>query len=158
MKKLIIIGAGGYGLLVRELAVSKGYENIIFLDDNSKLASGKISDVQRFADYENFVIAIGNPTVRKKLAMEIEKILKPVNIIANTAVISASADIGHGCIVEHNVVVNSNAKIKDYVIVNAGAVVNHDASVGEFCQIDCNAVVASGKNVECMYKVKSSLL
>ena len=42
---LLIIGAGGHGKVVAEVAEACGYENIAFLDDNSPEAIGKISDM-----------------------------------------------------------------------------------------------------------------
>lgn len=44
--KLLIIGAGGYGHLVKEIAVLNGYEIVDFLDDNSPLAIGKVNELE----------------------------------------------------------------------------------------------------------------
>ena len=41
-KKLLIIGAGGHGKVVAEVASACGYDNVKFLDDNSPEAIGKI--------------------------------------------------------------------------------------------------------------------
>ena len=43
MKKLLIIGYGGHGKVVREIAEDIGYTDIAFLDDNNNEAIGKIS-------------------------------------------------------------------------------------------------------------------
>ena len=45
MKNLLILGAGQYGQVAREIAEAMGlFEHISFLDDNSSAAIGKLSD------------------------------------------------------------------------------------------------------------------
>lgn len=46
MKRLLIIGAGGHGKVVAEVAKDVGYEEIAFLDDISLEAIGKISEIE----------------------------------------------------------------------------------------------------------------
>ncbi|WP_458251695.1 PglD-related sugar-binding protein, partial [Ligilactobacillus salivarius] len=40
MKKLVILGAGGHGKVVADIAVKNGYEEIVFLDDNKTSCAG----------------------------------------------------------------------------------------------------------------------
>ena len=44
--KLLVIGAGGYGRLAKEIAILNGYEIVDFLDDNSPLAVGKVDELE----------------------------------------------------------------------------------------------------------------
>lgn len=151
--KLLIIGAGGYGRLVKEIAVLNGYEIVDFLDDNSPLAVGKIDQLEEVEDeYDGSIVAIGNPEIKESI---FSRLKKPVSLIYPTAVVSKSAEIGVGCVIEANAVVNSEAVVKDGVFICAGAVVNHNSVVNEFCQIDCNAVVAMGAEVPKGMKVES---
>ena len=156
MNRLIIVGAGGYGHLVRDIATELGYKDIVFLDDNSNEAVGKIEDYEKFIDYENVIIAIGNSNLRKNYYEILRHKLNVISLIHPKAYVSCSATIGAGCVIEPCAVVNSNAVIRNCSFINAGAIINHDATVNEYCQIDCGAVVASGRNVESMYKVKSN--
>lgn len=72
-KRILIIGAGGHGRVVSEVTQDCGYDEIAFLDDNSDLAIGKISDIKNFKDrYTDVFIGIGNNKVREKLLMEIK--------------------------------------------------------------------------------------
>lgn len=141
--KLLIVGAGGYGHLVKEIAELTGrYGQIDFLDDANENAVGKLCELKNIQEsYDGCVVAIGNPVVREKVFREMER---PVSVIHPDAVISNSAEIGKGCVIEAGTVINTGAKIKDCTYICAGAVVNHNAVVSEFCQIDCNAVVSSG--------------
>lgn len=152
MKSLLIVGAGGYGQVVKEVAESE-YQHIDFLDDNHPEAVGRIDALERIQNrYDGVIVAIGNPTIRKRVFQLIEK---PVTVIHHKAVVSESAKIGPGCVIEANCVVNSNAVIKEACFVCAGAVVNHDAVVNGFCQIDCNAVVEFKAAVPESTKVES---
>lgn len=141
---LLILGAGEYGQLVKELAHDK-YDIIDFLDDKSKIAIGKFDDYKRFKDeYQNAVVAIGNNEVR---AQWIEKLLKAgyklPTIISDRAYLYSSALIEPGCIIEPLAIINANAKIEKGSIISSGAVINHNAIVKQYCHIDCNAVVGA---------------
>ena len=151
--KLLVIGAGGYGHLVKEIAVLNGYEIVDFLDDNSPLAGGRIDQIEEIEDrYDGSIVAIGNPDIKEKI---FKRLRNPVSLIHPTAVISKTAIIGNGCVVEALAVINSEAVVKDGSFVCAGAVVNHNSIVDKFCQIDCNSVVAMGAEVPKGYKVES---
>lgn len=136
--KLLILGAGEYGQLVKELARNK-YATIDFLDDNASVAIGKFEEYMKFVDeYE----AIGNNEAR---LARIEKLVEAgfviPTLISPQAFVSPSAKIEMGCVVEQMTVINANAKVEKGTIVSAGAVVNHNAVVKQGCHIDCNAVV-----------------
>lgn len=137
---LLIIGAGGYGRLVKEIAeLTEQYEQIDFLDDAYESAVGKLCGLKTIQrNYDGCVVAIGNPEIREKVFYEIER---TISLIHPSAVISKSALIGQGCVIEANVVINTEAVVKDCTYICAGAVVNHNAMVNEFCQVNCNAVV-----------------
>ena len=153
MKSLLIIGAGGYGWVVKEIALLNGYEKIEFLDDNSHIAVGKIKDLEDLQQqYDGAIVAIGNPEIRKKV---FERIAKPVTVIHPTAVVSPTAKVGQGCVIEANAVVGTNAELKKSVFVCSGAVVNHNSIVGKYSQVDCNAVVSTGADVPPYTKVHS---
>ena len=63
---LLILGAGGYGHVVREIAEDSGiFDKIDFLDDSSPLAIGKFGDAEKFLKgYPNAVVALGNAELR----------------------------------------------------------------------------------------------
>lgn len=151
--KLLIIGAGGYGRLVNEIAVLNGYEIVDFLDDNSPVAVGKIDEIEEIEDrYDGSIVAIGNPEIKEKIYRRLKH---PVSLVHPSAVVSTTAIIGNGCVIEAQAVVNSEAVVKDGSFICVEAVVNHNSIVNEFCQIDCNAVVAMGAEVPKGHKVES---
>lgn len=150
---LLIIGAGGYGLLVKEIAGLACFSKVDFLDDNSSLAIGKIDEIEEIEDrYDGSIVAIGNPKIKEKI---FRRLKKSTTIIHPTAVVSKSAQIGVGCVIEANTVINSEAVVKDGSFICTGAVVNHNSIVNEFCQVDCNAVGVMGAEVPKGHKVES---
>ncbi len=166
-KNLLILGAGQYGTVVKEIAKSMCcYEKIDFLDDMFELEKSEISQheqlIGRLSDYQNFVakysyaiVAIGNPEIRKKwteklvgAGYEIPVIISPRAFVGNTA------QLRYGVIVEPMAVVHENVTIGIGTIVSAGAVVNHNSFVADYCHIDNNAVVMRGAKVESMKYVE----
>lgn len=148
-KKLVIIGAGGHGKVVADVAKKNGYTNIEFLDDNSNVllcgsypVVGKCKDAYKFKD-DDFFIAIGNGTVRRKLYMQLEKLgLNIVTLIHPNATIADSVTIGIGSVIMAGSVINSYTKIGKGAIINTCASVDHDCVVGEFTHISIGAHVA----------------
>lgn len=134
--QLIILGAGGYGRTVADIARQSGrYSEIHFLDDNSTdtLVIGKC------ADYMNFISpsieiypAFGNNDGRLQWIEKIETAGGIVpTIIHNTAYVSPEATIEHGTIVLPKAVVNTGVTVKQGCIINLGAIVDHGCIIEE---------------------------
>ena len=151
-KNLLIIGAGVYGLVAKEIAESMGcFEKIAFVDDHAKTTPdgtaviGTTQDIHDHANqYCNVIVAIGNPNVRLNLLhmLEQDTLLRIVTLISPHAYISPSAKIGKGCIVEPMTVIHTGCVLSKGCIVSAGAVVNHCSMLCDGVHIDCNATVA----------------
>ena len=149
-KNLLILGAGEYGQFVREIAVAtRRFRKISFLDDNSPLAVGALSDLKQLnGKYSCAFVAIGNTALRMQLLKELEENgYGVVTLVHPRAYVSPSAKLGEGSIVEPLAVVQSNAVIGKGTMVASGAVVKHNAVVGDGCYIDCNSVVLSDTKV-----------
>ena len=144
MKRLLIVGAGEYGHVVRELAFQVGYDEVEFLDDNSSEAICRIEDFGRVtSEFDEFIVAIGNPIVRRRCVELLKDSFDLATIIHPLAYVSKEAVIGAGCVIEPGCVVYRKVNLGDACLVNAGAVLNHDCIVGDYCQIGCNAVVTA---------------
>ncbi len=152
MGKLLILGAGQYGFVAKEVAESIGtFDQIDFLDDNSKYAVGRLDDVDKVLCDAIFV-AIGNPEIRCRY---VEKICNPITLIHPKAIISPSARISEGCIIEAGAVISADVSIGKGTIIMANVVVGHNSKVGEYCQLkyNCticeNAVVPNKTKINC---------
>ena len=71
MKRLIIVGAGGHGKVIADIARKTGYFDIAFLDnDDSKTncagypVIGPVNNAINYPE-SDFIIAIGNASVRQ---------------------------------------------------------------------------------------------
>ena len=160
-RKLLILGAGQYGRVVREAAQAVGcFERIDFLDDNSPIAIGRLAEFQDFVgNYDSAFVAMGNPSLRMKWLDKLEQAgFDLPALIHPKAYVSPSAKLGKGIIVEPMAVVNTEAIVEMGGLLCAGCVVNHNAHVLPVCQIDCNAVVASNATVPEGTKVCSGVV
>lgn len=157
-KRLLVLGAGQYGQLVRETAQATGrFSQIAFLDDNNPAAIGKMAEYGQFLQkFSCAFVAMGNPALRRQWldALQQAGFELPV-LIHPKAYVAPSAVLGAGTIVEPMAVVNTEAVVENGGLLCAGCVVNHNARVMACCQIDCNAVVAANAVVPAGTKVQS---
>ena len=66
-KNLLILGAGQYGLVAREIALSmRCFEKIDFLDDKSELAIGRLEDYEKYTAGYSCAITESGAVVRLK--------------------------------------------------------------------------------------------
>ena len=157
-RNLLIIGAGQYGQVAREVAEAIGiFNKVSFLDDNSELSIGKTEDMADFAeDYSDAIVAMGNPELKRKFyAMLKEAGFKVATLVHPRAYVSPSAVISEGCIIEPMAVVHTEAKVGACTFVSAGAVVNHNAVIGEASHIDIGSCVKARAVVETGVKVEA---
>lgn len=144
--RLVIIGAGGHGKVVADLAVKNGYTDIVFLDDH---ATGKClqypilgtsAETEALHDGNtDFVLAIGNNAARKKTAEA-----HPVNwvsLVHPSAQIGLGVTIGSGTVVLAGAVINACATVGRHCIVNTCSVVEHDDRIGDYVHLSPNAAL-----------------
>ena len=143
MRPLMIIGAGGHGKVVKDIARACGYQQIGFLDDADLPGlAGKVCDYEDYISTSDFVIAIGNNAVRGRLFEELDKknaII--VSLVHPYAAVSDSAVIGKGTVVVAGAVINADTVIGQGVILNTGSSVDHDCVVEDFCHVSVGAHV-----------------
>ena len=157
-KKLVIIGAGGHGQSVAELALSLGcYQRISFIDDSfpesvQVLGLDIIGNILSFfngdVEFDDCFVAIGNNTTRKKIVNDIlDRGLCLVNLLHPSASISTFAKLGKGIAVMAGAVVGTNAVLANGVLVNANCTVDHDCTIDEFAHLGVGVSLASGVKI-----------
>lgn len=156
-KKLLILGAGGHGQVVYEIAVDCGYQQIEYLDDNSNLAIGKISDMARFKEtYEELIVGIGNNHARKELIQRAKEVgFKVATLVHPTAYVSRSAVIEEGVVIEPKAIVNANTSIGSGTIISVGSIIDHDVMVSDCCHINSGAIVSAGAQISEYQKIEA---
>lgn len=141
--QLVIIGAGGHGRVVADIAEQIGYEKILFLDDrNAAGVAGKVESYVQHLETADFFVAIGNGEVREKFRkMLAESGVRPVCLIHPKAVVARNAILGAGTAVMAGAVVNPGAVLGEGTIVNTCASVDHDCRMGDFVHVAVGAHV-----------------
>ena len=159
-RNLIILGAGGHGHVVKEIAESMGiFEKIDFLDDNPNCSEsiGLCSDNEKFIkDYTYAIPSFGNNKLRMEWIKKLENNSFEVpTLIHSTAYISPSARVGSGSVIEAKALINTNTKVEKGCIVSVGSIIDHDAIINCGCHIDCGAVVKSYCVIDPFSKISS---
>lgn len=162
---LLIVGAGMYGVVAKEIAEETNrFQKIDFVDDgltqayNGDRVVGTTADIQKLSqEYNCVIVAIGNPQIRLSLLERLEKEgeFNVVSLISPRSFVSPSASLGKGVFVEPMAVVHAGCKVENGCIVSAGAVVNHYSTLREGVHVDCNATVLGNKTVSAKTKVYS---
>lgn len=162
---LLIVGAGIYGVVAKEIADSmKCFGKIAFVDDVRKTTPNGIEVVGTCADlenlvceYSNIIVAIGNPEIRLSLLQKIkeETPFRIVTLVSPYAYVSPTAQIMPGSIVEPMAVIHTGSLISTGCIISAGAVLNHASMCCDGVHVDCNATVAGASFVPAGAKIKS---
>ena len=165
---LLIVGAGLYGLVAKEIAESmKCFEKIGFVDDKAEVAPdgekilGKFSDINSLRnEYGKVIVAIGNADARLSMLEKLKNddCFSIATLISPLAYIAPTAKVSEGCIIEPMAVVHTKCVISNGCIISAGAVVNHASVCEEGVHVDCNASVAGYTTVPERTKVMSNTL
>lgn len=160
--KLIIIGAGGHGKVVADIAIKNQFEVLGFLDDDtSKINNGKYKIIGTVHDMDNisknidismnkiyFFVAIGNNKTRENIAKLLEqKGLNQTILIHPSAVIDETVDIGEGTVVMANAVINAECKVGKGCIVNTSSSIDHDCIIGDFVHISPGVHIAGSVQI-----------
>ena len=149
-KKVILQGGGGHAKVVIDCLFAEGREVVAVFDQKGK---GPLFGIDRFEKYNGdmfrdagLVIAIGDNTVRKKIASEVSHDF--ANAIHPSAIVSSFSKIGTGNMILHRVVVQAGSIIGNHVILNTGSQIDHDGSIGDFVHVAPRAVLCGNVTVE----------
>ncbi len=148
MKKIVIIGAGGFGREIKTIIdsinkVDPTFDFIGYYDDGLEKGTlingiptlGKVSDLNTIKEELGVILAVGNPAVKKKIISKIknDNISFP-NIISPNAIISDDfVSLGKGNIICAGTIITCNIDIKDFVILNLMCSVGHDTIIHNYC-------------------------
>jgi sugar O-acyltransferase (sialic acid O-acetyltransferase NeuD family) len=154
MKGLLLLGAGGHGRVVADMAEASGWESVEFLDDrwpemSNNLAwpvVGKMADLSRFLDHEIAALAtVGDNRFRLGCHRKLTRrdVVVP-SIVHPSAIVSSHTHIGAGTVIMPNAVVNAGAVVGESVIINTGATIDHDCRIADGVHISPGAHLAGG--------------
>lgn len=145
-KRLIIIGASGFGKEVAWLAKRLGINILGFLDDNESLTGeffynypvlGTVDDWVNYPNV-NFSLAIASPRIRKLIVNkmlssgipEFKTLIDP-----SVEIDDKEIEIGQGCIICAGSICTADVKIGGFSIINKQCSIGHDVIINDFCTI-----------------------
>lgn len=147
MKKIAIIGAGGFGREVKMLIdhinqKEEQFEIHGFYDDkhydhdiNGVPYLGKIEKINEVDHPLCIVVAIADPKTKKKIIQGINNpnIGFPTLIHPSVIIGQDNIKIGNGNIICAGVIITINVEIEDFVILNLSCTVGHDTIIKDYC-------------------------
>lgn len=155
-KKLAIIGAGGHGKVVGEIALLNQFDTIDFFDDQKNKTKkfpfkivGNIDLLKNnLKNYDNFFVAIGD---NKKRYDQISWLKKGknniVSLIHPKSTVSKFSFVESGSCIMANAVINPGTFIKEGVIINTSSSIDHDCLIEDYAHISPNCSLSGNVNV-----------
>ena len=155
-KKIAIIGAGGHGKVVGEIALLNHFEVINFFDDKKNeikkfpfIISGSLDNLkEHLDDYDAFFVALGENKLRSSIMEWLKKEkINIVSLVHPRSTISQFSSIGIGTCIMANAVINSGTLIREGVIINTSASIDHDCVIEDFAHISPNCSLSGNVKV-----------
>lgn len=150
MKKLVIIGSGGFCKQVIEVVeeintIKQKYNLIGIIDDNKELHGTMVLGYEVIGDTEylnkysqkdniNAVIAIANGTIRNRIACKLNNI-EWINLIHPSAIVSKYVRMGIGNIICAGVIINPGLNMGNHCHINIGSTIGHDVKMMDYVTI-----------------------
>lgn len=158
---LVVVGAGGFGRETLDVAHSMAQthqgpdlvgviddapsaENLQLLRERAVPYLGTIDSwLLNGRDSDRYVIAIGNPRLRRRIAERVHATGRvAATLIHPTASIGTRTEFRSGTVICAGAVVSTNVHCGRHVHINPGAVIGHDARIGSFVSINPGAVIS----------------
>lgn len=157
---LFIIGCGGFGREVRQIAAAAGWTVANFIDDdpspddldrvralNSRTCGG-VSELVGQTKPFHAVIAIGDPVGRRSVAKRLSGTTARFPILVHPASsVAPDAMIGPGCVVAAGARLSTNVRTGKHVHIDQNATVGHDSTLGDFSRLNPQACISGSVSV-----------
>lgn len=143
-KPLVIIGAGGHAVSVASLAISLGFNPIMFVDSNSDRSEIHGIPVQSNLDSISTttalscVMGIGDNYSRHQAYMKLITTHPNFDfptLIHQQATIGSWSKIEQGCTIFAGARIGASCKIGAFAIMNTNASLDHDSYLAEFASL-----------------------
>jgi acetyltransferase EpsM len=153
-RPLKIIGCGGHGRVLADIARAAGIAFSGFIDDQPREGAGApvdgpISSILPGVVSEcRIAIGIGDGSTRRRVADQVLAVGGELATLTHpSAVIASDVVLGAGSVVMAGVVINPGTRIGRLAIINTRASVDHDCRIGDYVMIGPGAVLAGGVRV-----------
>jgi sugar O-acyltransferase (sialic acid O-acetyltransferase NeuD family) len=156
-KKLLIIGAGGHAKVVAETVLLQSEYTIVgFVDDSIALGTTIINNYSVVSDiinidniiFDEFVVAIGNNTIRKNIFESLKNRHKAATIFHKNAVISSFSKISAGTVILACAIISFGVEIGENCIINAMTLIDHESTIAANCHIAQGVIIGSNCSIQ----------
>ncbi len=147
---MIIYGASGHGLVIKDILLREGYPNIQFVDDADKpnWVGGAVLRPQSIIWHPNLpcILGIGHNGTRRKISMVITANF--VTAIHPSSILAVDREnIQAGTVIMASTVINPECKIGHHVIINTSSSIDHECTVDDYVHISPNATLCGNVTV-----------
>ena len=141
---IVIIGAGGHAISVTNVALSRGYSVVCYVDDGKSgsyiMGIPVITSKDCLSHYSsyNIFIAIGDNAIRERMFNEYQSNLPAANfpkLIHKSSVIGVGTVIDEGTVVMPLSNIGPNTHVGRFCIINSSSSIDHDCKIDEFSSI-----------------------
>lgn len=164
-KKLCIFGTGGFGretlLVFIDMLAGSGkrfQEHALFMvsDDDYQQTDVMGVPVIKKSEFDSaqhqMIIAVGEPSVRKKIVEQFPADTQYATVVHPTAVISDWVVLGEGSIVTAGTIITCNIGIGKHAQLNLHTTVGHDCTIGDYFTTAPGAKISGICNFgDCVY-------
>ena len=157
MSRLWIIGAGGHGCVLAELALRVGsWDSVGLLDDKQNRPALDIglgvlgtSDMLESSQLpgDSFLVGLGDNRSRLNLLRSLNSTSSAVTLVAPEACIAPSCTLGPGSVVMPGAILQSGVSIGEGCILNSGCVVEHGVTLGDGVHVSPGACLGGDVSV-----------
>ena len=152
--RLVILGAGGYGRTVQDIAHQLDYSTIVLDDANPAHPLSTFSSY--ISDDTEFIPAFGNNAFRLEWINRIEESGGQLaTLIHPTAYVSPTATIFPGTVILPHAIINTDVVVGKGCIINLGAIVDHGCILEEGVHICLGAIVKGENRIQKCSKIEA---
>ena len=160
MKKLLIVGAGGFG---RELYAwasqhpdcSRQWQLAGFLDDNPDAlkAFGSFAPVFPLAGHrpvadQLHLVGLGTPKTKEKLVAPLVAAgAEFLTFVHPSAIIGSRVTLGRGVVICPGAILSVDIDIGEFAMVNLNCTIGHDAQIGRWTSLSAHCDITGGARV-----------
>lgn len=155
MSKLLIIGSGGFGREVANVALHLGFWSGVYFIDDAKPINTTINGIKvigstkSLTDYKGDVfVALGNIQARYEIVQDLKIIggISFPNIVHPSCVwkFNNLNNLGQGNYIGEGVLGTVNISIGNFNLINIGCLISHDTVINSFCNLMHGVKITSG--------------
>ncbi|MEA3458432.1 MAG: transferase, partial [Candidatus Thermoplasmatota archaeon] len=149
MKKVVVVGAGGFGREVMEIfkdenKIGKKWDIVGFIDEDLAIHGKCINGfpviggldwlIENNSKEIGCVIAVGNPKTKKLIVDKLKNNeINFVNAIHPSVMMSEYVELGEDVIICAGTILTVNITIGNHVIININSTIGHDAIIKDYC-------------------------